>query len=509
MPKIRAQRVSAQVDITNTKEFRQLRRRRRGGIWLMLILGVAGAAYWQQDALRQIWQQQLRPMLAAYLPAASSPPAPTVTQAQVIPPPVHEDVIAAEPVSEPDITVAPATTDKTVQDVIAEIQLYRDKLRLNPGDAEARAGLEEDRRWFHDKLERALKHKDTETARQLLAELKRGFPRASRLPAITTLARRIETQERFNTHLQKAKVYMAANAVAKPAGANALEEYQAAARLNNNDPAVEQGLQAVARHFYDKARTDQRTGKLADAIDDVAVGLQAVPQDTKLLALQHELETGIQQAQQISQLLQQADKLMRKNQVIDPPNDNAYLRYRDIQARAPNNPAASEGLRQVRLWLMSHIQDLLDKKQYLPARDLLKRAEAAFPRSQAFAPLHSKTEQAIDATYPKVTHIEFAAAPIKVLSGQTHLDKLAPGQTLYAGFSFKNFYEDKTTLIARLKDGSGQQVYDEQGVLVNGRQGTGAFALQLPKPGSPDGSYTVELYMNKAQILKARLAGLQ
>jgi len=398
--------------------------------------------------------------------------------------------------------------DKTTSDVIAEIERYKAKLRLNPDDAAARAGMEQDRRWFHDQLEQALKDKDTDTARLLLAALKHSFPRASRLPAIASLEHRIDALAQFNAHVQKARVYMAANAMARPAGANAMEEYLAAAQLDAGDPSVKQGLQTIANHFYDKAKAERQDNRLADAVDSVATGLQAVPGDMHLLALKHELETGIEQAQKNAQLLQQANALMRKNQVIDPPAANAYQLYHEVQARDPNNAGAQEGLNQVQLWLTSRIEGLLDKHEYLPARELLKRAEAAFPQSHSFDPLRRKTEKAIDATYPKVTHIEFAAAPIRTLSGQTHLDKLAPGQTLYAGFSYKNFYEASTTLTARLMNSDGQQVYDEQGVEVNGRQGTGAFALQLPNPGSPDGSYTVELYMNKSQILKARLAGL-
>ena len=266
--------------------------------------------------------------------------------------------------------------------------------------------------------------------------------------------------------------------------------------------------QARLQELYDKAKAAQADNKLAAAVDDVANGLQAVANDPALLALQQELDTGIQQAQHLAQLLQQANTLMRKDQVIDPAGNNAYQHYRVVLQRDPNNQAAREGLQQVQLWLISRIQGLLDKKQYIPARDLLKRAQADFPQSKTFVPLQTRVDKAIDATYPKVTHIEFGAAPITSLSGHSNLDKLAPGQTLYAGFAFKNFYEANTTLIARLKDASGQQVYDEQAVKVSGRRGQGAFALHLPNPGSRDGSYSVELYMSKVRILKARLSGL-
>ena len=513
MPKIRAQRVSAPIDITDTDEFKQLRRRRRGGMWLLLLLALAAIGYYQQDVLRTLWQQQVQPRLAQYLPILhSASPSPQVRPPATTPAPA---AAASQALTASDSTTlaSPSPTptqpaEKTTQDILADIQLHKDKLRINPDDADARAGLEQDRRWFRTKLEQALAHKDVDTARQILAALRRGFPRASQLPAFAHVEQRLRRIAQFNTHLQKARVYMAANAVAKPQGANALEEYLAASQLDPTDPAVQQGLRAIARHFYDKAKAAQADNKLAAAVDDVANGLQAVANDPALLALQQELDTGIQQAQHLAQLLQQANTLMRKDQVIDPAGNNAYQHYRVVLQQDPNNQAAREGLQQVQLWLISRIQGLLDKKQYIPARDLLKRAQADFPQSKTFVPLQTRVDKAIDATYPKVTHIEFGAAPITSLSGHSNLDKLAPGQTLYAGFAFKNFYEANTTLIARLKDASGQQVYDEQAVKVSGRRGQGAFALHLPNPGSRDGSYSVELYMSKVRILKARLSGL-
>ena len=514
MPKIRAQRVSAPIDITDTDEFKQLRRRRRGGMWLLLLLALAAIGYYQQDVLRTLWQQQVQPRLAQYLPILhSASPSPQVSPPATTPAPAAAAASQALTASDSTTLASPSPTptqpaEKTTQDILADIQLHKDKLRINPDDADARAGLEQDRRWFRTKLEQALAHKDVDTARQILAALRRGFPRASQLPAFAHVEQRLRRIAQFNTHLQKARVYMAANAVAKPQGANALEEYLAASQLDPTDPAVQQGLRAIARHFYDKAKAAQADNKLAAAVDDVANGLQAVANDPALLALQQELDTGIQQAQHLAQLLQQANTLMRKDQVIDPAGNNAYQHYRVVLQRDPNNQAAREGLQQVQLWLISRIQGLLDKKQYIPARDLLKRAQADFPQSKTFVPLQTRVDKAIDATYPKVTHIEFGAAPITSLSGHSNLDKLAPGQTLYAGFAFKNFYEANTTLIARLKDASGQQVYDEQAVKVSGRRGQGAFALHLPNPGSRDGSYSVELYMSKVRILKARLSGL-
>jgi serine/threonine-protein kinase PpkA len=521
MPKIRAQRISAPVDITDTDEFKKLRRRRRTGLWLLILLALAGAGYYKQALLLSWWQQQAQPLLAQYLPELlhksqpTEPAAPAPTTITTKPVETNKPVASAitssptptSPAQTATVTTAPE--EKTPGEVAAEVQLYKDKLRINREDADALEGIEQARSWFRDKLERALANKDVDSARQILAAFKRSFPRIAQFEVGGQIEQRIRQIEQFNTHMDKARVYMAANAVAKPAGANALEEYLAASRFDPKDPAVQQGLRDIAHYFYERAKNAQAENKLADAVQYVASGLQAVANDPALLALQRELDTGIQQEQRIAQMLQDADTLMRKDQVIDPPAANAYANYRAVLRQEPNNQTAIAGLQQVQLWLLSHIQGLVDKQQYLPARDLLKRAQDYFPGSKTFTPLQTKIDKAIDATYPKITHIEFAATPIITLSGHSSLDKLAPGQALYAGFAFKNFYEASTTLIARLKDATGQVVYDEQAVQVKGRNGDGFFALHLPNPGSSDGSYSVELFMNNVRILRANLSGLQ
>jgi hypothetical protein len=240
----------------------------------------------------------------------------------------------------------------------------------------------------------------------------------------------------------------------------------------------------------------------------VASGLQAIPTDPALLTLKSELDSGIQQQQRLTQILQEADALMRKNQVIDPAAANAYRLYRDVLRQDPHNAGAHNGLHQVELWLIGRIDALYSKQELLPARELLKRALEYFPDSKSFAPLQSKIDKAIDATYPKITGIEFGATPITALDGHSKLEKLAPGKTLYAGFAFKNFYEPNTVLIAQLKDSSGQLVYDEKSVSVSGSKGEGNFELQLPNPGSSDASYNVELYLHNVRVLKANLSGL-
>lgn len=514
LPQIRAQRVSGPIDITDSDDYKRLTRRRRGWFAVLIVLAVAVFGYSQQDKLLALWQNRIAPFITdsalskpqAPQPVVTAPAQDTAGPAQAQPGEVAPAVPEPTPASDAQATTPPG--EKTLEEVALDIQVYKDKLRINPEDLESRQGIEKSRQWFHDKIQSALLSKDVDAARQLFTALQRSLPRASHTPPFARVEQQIRAVEQFNTHVQKARVYLAANAVAKPQGANALEEYLAASRIDANDPAVRQGLQQIAMHFYDKARAAQAENKLADAVQYVVSGLQAAANDPALLSLQKELESGIKQEKQLGALLDEAAELMRKDQVIEPATTSAYRLYQDVAKRDPKNQAALAGLQQVQLWLLSKTQGLYDKQDYLAARNLLKTAQDYFPNSKLFSPLSVKVEQAIDATYPKITRIDFGPAPLQSLSGHSQLDKLAPGQKLYAGFAFKNFYEPATTLIARLKDSAGQMLFDEQSVTVNGTRGEGFFALQLPLPGSGDGSYSVELYMNEVRILKANLTGL-
>jgi len=513
VPRMRAHRVSKPVDITRTDEFKRLRRRNRNWLLLLLLIALCAVGYYQKAVLISLWQQHVQPLVAQYLPQdAAQPSAQNSAPATPVSKPAGPAASTAPPAAPAQATgddvIASAAQEKSAQDVIADVQMLKDKLRINPDDAAARQDLVQARHWFRDKLEVALAKKDVDGAQQILDATRKAFPRAGQLPAFSQIEKRIDKIEQFNAHMEQARVYMATNAVAKPAGANALEQYLAAARIDPNAPDVREGLQHVAQYYFNKAKEARAQNKISDAIQYTATGLQAVNDDPALIALQTELKTDVRQAQTISHMLQDADVMMRKNQVLDPVAANAYKTYRDILRRAPNNPDALAGLQQVQLWLTGRIQALYDKQEYLPARELVGRAQTAFPKSAAFAPLQKKIDKAIDSTYPNINHIEFAATPVTSISGSSRLDKLAPGQTLYAGFTFKNFYDDQTVLIARLKDSSDTQVYDQQQVTVSGRKGQGFFALRLPNPGSSNGSYNVEIFMNNARILKATLSGL-
>lgn len=511
VPRIRATRNSIPLDVTNTEEYKKLARRRRRWLLLILLLALGAAGYYQQDRLQRLWQGQLQPRLVPYLPAGwlkSSPTSVPTHTARTLPSAVTPPPAIKTRPPAPVTTPAKTEQTKTAQDVIAELQANRNRLREHPDDARARQGITDARAWFRRKLDQALANKDVDTAQQLLQTLRQHFPLTRQLPVFKRIDRRIKRIADFNAHMEQARVYMAANAIAKPDGANALEEYLAASRIDSNDPSVRAGLKQISDYFYKKAKTAESKNKLVDAMNAVTTGLQASESDPRLLALRQELGNIAKQEQHTKQLLQQADELMRKKHIIDPPDNNAYQLYRAVTRISPHNLEAINGLQQVQLWLHSQIQSLYNNKQYLDANKLVERARKEFPDSDIFIPLQNKIKKAIDATYPKITQIVFSATPVTDLTVAGNLTKLAPGQSLYAGFSFSNFYQDSTQLTAQLRDGNDKTLYDEQVIEVKGRNGEGRFALHLPRPGSSDGNYSVELYMNKTRILKARLSGL-
>jgi len=85
---------------------------------------------------------------------------------------------------------------------------------------------------------------------------------------------------------------------------------------------------------------------------------------------------------------------------------------------------------------------------------------------------------------------------------------MQPGQTVYLGFGYKNFYTSTTTLDIRLIDPSGQELYTEIPTTVTGKSGTHYLSVTLPNSGSRTGDYALEILMENTRIQRAILKGL-
>lgn len=476
---------------------------RRSLIWLVLLvvctLGVI--SYTKRNELQAFWTVQLQPLLSGYF-GKYMPYIPVPAE------PVQHRPLAGPAQDTSGIaTNSPARDEPGLAEVRLQIRLLRDSLRINPDDTKSLQALNGLHAWYPANLEQALRRKDSIKARQLLSAYQADFSDTDK-QYIAAYTQRIAGIEQVLQHLQQARVYMAANALDRPDGANALEEYLAALRLAPEDADVRAGLRDLARQFHDKALSAEQESHFTEALAHVASGLRATPDSPALKKLNDQLVLAIQNQRRYAELVQQADALLKQGHVIRPAKQNAYQLYTRVIEQDPHNRAALAGLSQVENWFVGQIRQLYEKQELFAARDMLTMAQDYFPLSQRYQVLGKEIETAIDATYPRISKVQFSPQGFTSMQSVTSLDKLNPGQTLYGGFAFQNFFDTGSLVEIRLTDQDGVIEYDRKNFSLRRRQGESFFELQLPQPGNPAGNYSVEFYLNEVRILRANLSGL-
>ena len=79
----------------------------------------------------------------------------------------------------------------------------------------------------------------------------------------------------------------------------------------------------ASTHFKNKSRTQIINKKYFDALDSANAGLQAINNDSNLLALQNEIKTLINSKNDINELLNQAEKQLASGFSITPQGTSA------------------------------------------------------------------------------------------------------------------------------------------------------------------------------------------
>lgn len=494
-------------------------RKRRGLLFLLLLVTLAWLGFLKQEQFMGFWQNQVQPYLVQHellpssLLAKLSPATEPTTVATKVD---NTESATVEPQSittqEPEANeLASATSlpeqaqqlqaelDQQPQKAIELATLYRQSLQQQPGNPQARQGLAELRSWYIDNIRNAFETQDLAQARLLVNQLQESFPRITGNEKFQRLDERLVQAETVQAHIQRANDFIQADALLQPEGQNALAEFHAAQALDPDNIEVQDGIQSIADTFLQRAKEQQANGELEQALVLTSEGLQVKNDDPNLLALQEQLREIKQRQEAITSHLSEAEKQYRTGKLVSPQGKSAYDHYQAVLKQDPGNVAAKTGLNKIERQLISKVNFNIHNSTFDQAKRELATVHQYFGNSKAYRKAELQLALAVEATQPKVQRILFSGTRLSSLaSPQT--EKLQLGRTLYIGFDYKNFEAETTLLQAVLLDGTGRVQIAEKPVLINGESGEHYFSIDLPVEGFADGSYSLQLKHEGKQL---------
>ena len=493
-------------------------RRRRGLLFLLLLVTLGAAGYLKQEQLIGLWHSQVKPYLVQYniLPPPTGVVASNNDTSTATLPVVSENASAISSdeeatTSNTDNTVAAPDPRQRIEELRAELNtrleaatelamLYRELISEQPDDPMPKQGMAELRSWYGENIRSAFANEDLPQARILIEQMKTSFPRIGSSEKFQQLEQRLITAETLQSHLQQARVYLAANALIKPEGANALAELRAAQQLAPENLAIQQSIQIIANTFLTKAKELQAKGELDQAVAVTKEGLNAISESAELLALQQQLQAEKEQQQYISQQLKLANKQLTAGMLVTPTGNSAYDYFHAVLNRDAENKAAKQGLQTIEQQLLNQAVQKIEAGEFKAAKAQLDQASQYFSKTKAIRATELKLSLAIEDSKPKVEHLIFSETPLASLD-TPQAYKLQLGRTLYIGFDYRNFEAETTSLQAVLMDGTSRILIAQKPVIINGASGEHYFDMDLPAEGFADGNYTLQLKLNDRQLI--------
>ncbi|MEJ2686841.1 MAG: hypothetical protein P8124_06455 [Gammaproteobacteria bacterium] len=167
---------------------------------------------------------------------------------------------------------------------------YRKILSMDPGNAQAKAGLRHVVVMLRGHVRRLLKEGHLQKAR---AAVRRGLAIRPNDPGLDTLLTDIKARSSHRSGgketrvmLKEADAFVAIGQLTKPAGANALTLYRRVLARDPGNLRARQGLATIVQRCGDRARKLLQQGDIQGALTSIREGLKVSPSDQALLELQ-------------------------------------------------------------------------------------------------------------------------------------------------------------------------------------------------------------------------------
>ena len=275
---------------------------------------------------------------------------------------------------------------------------YQSVLKLDNGNAQARAGLDRIQTWLTSQIQAALDDNQLDQAGTLLTRAESLFPDAG---AVAQARRDLGAAQQFRREtaeitrlLASAEEQVAAERFVYPPGDNALESYQQVLSYRPSNEDARRGLQSIADHFEGLAQQSFAQGDFAASAEWASRGLRAMPDSERLLAVQRQATGRLDdRARQIERDLQTAERLVQEGQFLSGDQGGALASYQRVLDQSPGNQRAREAIERLPDQIYSAAVQMRRDSSYGLAERLLDEAIAQYPEQPRFAQLGEEVAQ--------------------------------------------------------------------------------------------------------------------
>ncbi|MEM9532247.1 MAG: protein kinase [Pseudomonadota bacterium] len=198
----------------------------------------------------------------------------------------------------------------------------------------------------------------------------------------------------------EAQGLFASGSLMTPAGANALEKYDAALALDPQNRAAAVGRNRVQTTVAAQAREALRGGDLDQATALVQLLEDNFSRSTLVAEVRSELNNltrAREEAAQIATLLKEAQQLVTANALIDPPGRSAVDRFQAVLRIDSANATAKQGLASIAAGFQERANEALAAEDFSRAVDLASAGLRAEADNPTLAQIQQQATGALDA----------------------------------------------------------------------------------------------------------------
>lgn len=500
------------LDVTDSDDFKRLRRRKRW-IFLLLLSCMIAAGYYKRIELTNFYQAELaphiepvlNPLIDKYLEkpgtdslsetsgpvdnnkatatSLTTPPAPdAITQTEDATVAAMADVATAHEFTGP-------LTDQTPESIKQLTIQKRQQLQSNPQDKTAEASLTEIAKWYIVQASSALENNDIAKARLLIAQANETLPHAFIPQQLVIIENQLLRREAIQNHMQQAKTYMEAGNIVVPAGQNAVDSLNAVLSIDPDHTAAKQLLQDITNHYLARARKELKAGQTHQALSSAELGLTVDAKSVQLLQLKQTIQQEVRKQEKIVSLLIQADALFQAGRAVEPKGECAVELYKAVLKEQPDNQKALTGIRKVEDYAVKQIQGAIWENKLAIGQRILTSALNHFPNSPRLDLAGKKLHLAMTKRAPRITHLIISDHVITSLL--TEQGTILVNPSLYFGFTYTNFTKSTTILNVQLLALDEKQILANKKLIVSETSGEHTFSIKHPQATFIRGNYRI------------------